>query len=320
MKKSFIAAGIMIISGAAAAAAAFALGAGRSDGPAEYKTETINAEKLHIIAEYNDISIVRGNELAITYPAGEDAVFSSFYEDGTYTAECGRRVYNVFGLELDLSLDLDTNDGSRTVRLEVPESFDGSIAVELPAGDAEISGLNCGLDIELSAGNINIKDCMDIKANAGAGNIYAESVSGNIELVSSAGNIEIRDCSGNTVLYSNTGRIKAAGGTFENIECSAELGSIEAENISASNISLVNEKGDISCKNIRGNIAMKLDMGDITAENISGDRITADNSLGDIDLKINGSEQEYKVNGIGESEKTVDTSNGVGETNIEVVQ
>ncbi len=260
MKRIFIAAGIMIISGAVISAAAYGLGAGRSNEHIEYKTEDISAENLEIRTEYKDVSVVRGDKLAITYPDGENTSFSSAYNGDTYTAEHKRKKYNIFGSELDVFLDLSQEDEDRGILLEVPEDFTGEIEIGASAGNVSASEISGKLRINVSAGSAELTNCSDTEVKADSGSISANGLSGNIKLEASLGDIRISDCS--------------------------------------------------------GDIKLICDMGEIHAENVEGRSIYAHNSWGDIDLTINGSESEYKVNGIGEGEKTIEASAEMGEKRI----
>ena len=79
------------------------------------------------------------------------------------------------------------------IKLYVPSSFYGNIKIENDAGEIKIANFeNADFDINCDAGNVDIGKIKSIKADCDAGNIKIDSISSYCDIQVDAGNLEIK--------------------------------------------------------------------------------------------------------------------------------
>lgn len=315
MKKLFLAAGIMIITGAVISITAYFSGAGKSNTPIEYKEEPIHAANICLNSKYTDILIIRGDELSIKYPYSDTASPIITNDDNTFTAEFDNRTHSEIDLSI-FSLNFNLNNENH-ITLEIPESFNGSITINSSAGDLNASDVNCILNINIDMGDAYISNCSDTYAKLNTGDISASNISGNINFSTELGDIKVSKCSGSIELLTDKGNIDLMNGDIQNSKCSTNSGNISINYLTANKITINSDQGDITGTELSsGSIDCYSSKGDINLNGLKCDLIDAHTSSGDISLKINSPKEEYNINGYGNGQKTINMSSEMGDTEV----
>lgn len=315
MKKLFLAAGIMIITGAVISTAAYFSGAGKSNTPIEYKEEPIHATNICLNSKYTDILIIRGDELSIKYPYIDTSSPIITNNDNIFTAEFDNKTnskidFSIFSLNFNLS-------NENHITLEIPESFNGSITINSSAGDLNASDVNGILNIDMDMGDAYISNCSDTYAKLNTGDISASNISGNINLSTELGDIKVSKCNGSIELLTEKGNIDLMDGNFQDITCNTNSGNVSINYLTVNNVTINSDQGDITGTELSSrSINCYSSIGDINLNGLKVDLIDAHTSSGDISLKINSPKEEYNINGCGNGQKTINISSEKGDTEV----
>lgn len=124
----------------------------------------------------------------------------------------------------------------------------------------------------------------------------------------------------------SAGDIDISGGRFESLECRNGLGDIFMNSVASNSIAAESDSGDISGETVSAaEIKLLGNMGDIEIGGVEGANIYAETQSGDIDLSVNGSENDYIVNGRSSGgdiagKNIINASAGAGDVSIEFLK
>ena len=191
--------------------------------------EEFSVQEVFVNVENNIVkfTLSEDEKFHITYYSAEFYPFTHIMEDGVLSLVGKQnRPFSFFNYKY-------TSAKVRTVSVQVPASFSGSLDVYNSNGSIEVTGLTVSeMNFRTSNGSVSGKNC---------------TVSGDVTFSSLNGDVSLNNCtiSGNTVLSTSNGKINSQDVTAAKYKGTSSNGSINVKGIVCNDVDVSTSNGSI---------------------------------------------------------------------------
>jgi len=211
----------------------------------------------------------------------------------------------------------DVNDLMADLFVQVPRSVD-AVAVNAKEGNVTVKAIRARLDIDTSAGNIDLDQIAGaVKAHTSGGFVTAGTLLGDAQLKSGAGNVQARAISGKATLWTAGGTVslgnarwcwlETLAGNISMDRCDGDAHAVSG----GGSITLGNINGDVFAQTGGGRIQLASAAGHVTAATGGGAielhrvarGVQVDSGVGAISVEFAGSPKTF-------SDSLIRTSSG----------
>ncbi|MBO4432213.1 MAG: DUF4097 family beta strand repeat protein [Clostridia bacterium] len=261
-------------------------------GDKKYETNTFD-----ITEEFSDISITSDTEDIVFVPAVDGKCKVTFYESKkekhTAKVENGTLVIKMRDNRKWYDYISFFSFGTKKITVYLPQSEYDLLYIKESTGEIDIPGdFNfCGVDIDLSTGNVNFAASSSGNVNimASTGDIKVKSISaGQLNLAVSTGRVDVTktNCQGDVNITVSTGKINFNDLACLNLNSSGSTGDITLENVICSEkMNIKRSTGDVKLNGSdAGEIIIETDTGDVSGTLRSGKVFITKSDTGKIDV------------------------------------